>query len=97
MIPNVCLDFRMFRYIEIVQLFKNVVGNCIGQRQNHILWSIDARLFELEKPTWAQTSSKASNSQFVANSFALVSLKISKNYDDAQDYCGGSRGAFCLR
>ena len=79
MIPNVCLDFRMFRYIEIVQLFKNVVGNCIGQRQNHLLWLIDARLFELEKPTWAwtldvgmdrfffvaQTSSNAASNLFV--------------------------------
>ena len=34
-----------------MQLFKNAVENCIGQLQNHnILWSINASLFELEKP-----------------------------------------------
>lgn len=32
-----------------MQLLKNAVENCIGQRQNHILWLMIASLFKLEK------------------------------------------------
>lgn len=39
----------MFRYFWNLHLFKNVVENCIGQRQNHILWVMIASLFKLEK------------------------------------------------
>ena len=71
---------------------------------NHLLWLIDARLFELEKPTWAWKLDVGMDRflflwlrlpavpppvcSFVANSFSLVSLKISKNYDDAEDVPG---------